>query len=65
MRYLYKKRQMENLERMGENYLSYGDEAEVFEEPEVNLGELDQLIVDEVERQLTPERVLHSVKDEL
>ena len=56
---------MENLERMGENYLSYGDEAEVFEEPEVNLGELDQLIVDEVERQLTPERVLHSVKDEL
>ena len=59
---------MDNLERMADNYLLYNDETDVIEEPEIDLENLDQLIVEEVERQLTSDRVdstLQSVKDEL
>ena len=65
---MYKKRQMDNLERMADNYLLYNDETDVTEAPENDLENLDQLIVEEVERQLTSDRVdstLQSVKDEL
>ena len=65
---MYKKRQMDNLERMADNYLLYNDETVVTEAPENDLENLDQLIVEEVERQLTSDRVdstLQSVKDEL
>ena len=59
---------MDNLERMADNYLLYDDETDVIEPPEIDLENLDQLIVEEVERQLTSDRVdstLKSVKDEL
>ena len=59
---------MDNLERMADNYLLYNDETDVTEAPENDLENLDQLIVEEVERQLTSDRVdstLQSVKDEL
>ena len=53
---------------MADNYLLYNDETVVTEAPENDLENLDQLIVEEVERQLTSDRVdstLQSVKDEL
>ena len=68
VRYLFTKRQMNNLERMADNYLLYEEEGNVTEAPELDKETLDQLIVDEVERQLTPDRVessIASAKDEL
>ena len=68
VRYLYTKQQAENLELMADNFLLYEDEGNVTEAPELDQETLDQLIVDEVERQLTSDRVeasIASVKEEL
>lgn len=59
---------MENLEQMADNYLLYNDEAEVTNEPEITKEVLEELISEEIGKQLTPEKVettLSSLKDEL
>ena len=68
VRYLYKRRQMANLEYFAGQFLEYHDEADVLPETEQPIN-LEELITDEITKQLGSnefdEKVDAKIKDEL